>query len=182
MADEAITYEQYSDKILIMGIGNLLLGDEGLGVHAIRELWNAKLPDAVKLLDAGTAFIDAVSHLEDIHTLIIIDAIKGGKKPGTVYRIQVTPDLCMSYSASMHDKSVIDMMRIAQYPLPDRVSVFGIEPEVIDWTMDISNTVSEAMPILIYAVLSEVNNSYESLEVMDTCYQSTFNKIRIFNK
>ncbi|MBU1169711.1 MAG: hydrogenase maturation protease [Proteobacteria bacterium] len=163
MADDIA--KEHSPKVLIMGIGNLLLGDEGVGVHAIYELEKVRLPHGVKLLDVGTAFIDAVSHMNHIDKLIIIDAITCGKKPGTVYRIPITPDSFTSYSTSIHGMSVIHMMKFAQCSLPDTVSFFGIEPEVIDWSMEISKPVAESMPRLINAVLSEISHSNEALYV-----------------
>ncbi|MBN1495724.1 MAG: hydrogenase maturation protease [Spirochaetes bacterium] len=156
------------NRILVMGIGNLLLGDEGLGVHAIRELQNMKLPDDVELLDAGTAFINALSYIGDVHKLVIIDAIQEGKRPGAVYRIQIKHDSCMNYSTSIHGISIIDMMKIVQGPSPDSVTVFGVEPEYIGWGMELSDTIKGSMPLLIEAVCREIT-TYSKTSDLNEC-------------
>lgn len=162
MEGDTISNEFCQGPILIMGIGNMLLGDEGVGVHAIRELEKIDLPDSVRLLDAGIAFIDAVSHMEGIHKLIVIDAIKGGKKPGTVYHIQVNPDSYSCYSATLHGVSVLAMMTLLQHKIPDKVSVIGVEPDTINWATDISDTVKKAMPLLMETVLNEIKINNEA--------------------
>ena len=158
MSDD-FSYSPCDDRVFVMGIGNLLLGDEGLGVHVIRKLENTLLPDNVSLLDAGTAFLDAGPHLEAIDKLIVIDAIKGGKKPGTVYRFQLNAETYTNGGSSLHDMSVIEMMKLAQNPLPATVTVLGIEPDVIEWSLNLSNTVEEALPLLLDAVRSEIWNA-----------------------
>jgi hydrogenase maturation protease len=143
-------------RILVMGIGNLLLGDDGLGIHAVRELGRTDLPDTVDLMDAGTAFLDAVSEIGDVTKIVIIDAVRYGKKPGTVYRIPIDPGRRPSDGVCLHGFSVIDTMKLARSKLPETVVLLGIEPESIDWTMELSHTVSKAMPLLIDAVLHEM--------------------------
>lgn len=77
-------------KILIAGIGNLLLTDEGAGVHIIRELSKRKLPDNVELVDIGTASFDLLTFMEGKDKVIIIDAIAVDDEPGTLYKL--SPD------------------------------------------------------------------------------------------
>jgi hydrogenase maturation protease len=139
-----------------MGIGNLLMGDDGLGIHAVRLLGKVELPENVELMDAGTAFIDAVDRMGKVENLVIIDAVKGGKRPGTVYRFTIDPDSHEEYSPSIHGLSVISTMKFALAEYPCSVCVLGIEPGVIDWSMELSGTVTRAMPILIDAVLNEI--------------------------
>lgn len=152
-------------RILVMGIGNLLIGDEGVGVHAVRALSKTPLPDDVDLLDVGTAFIDAIVHVDDRRHIIILDAVKGGGRPGTVYRIEVKPDDYARESTSLHGMSILNMLRFARVDLPETVTIFGIEPEVIDWSMDLSDTVAAAKPLLVEAVLSEIGRIIETIDV-----------------
>lgn len=155
-------------RTLVMGIGNLLLGDEGVGVHAIRELAEVNLPDEVELLDAGIAFTDALAHMEGVSRLIIIDAVKGGQAPGTVYRIQVKRHLDRACRTAIHGLSIIDMMELYQGSLPDGVTILGIEPAVIDWGLEISETVSQSMPLLIDAICSEISPPCEASISVET--------------
>ena len=64
-------------KTLILGIGNLLWGDEGIGVHAARELREEELPEGTKVLDVGTSILDALGELENSERVIVLDAIIG---------------------------------------------------------------------------------------------------------
>ncbi|RKY35126.1 MAG: Ni,Fe-hydrogenase maturation factor, partial [Candidatus Duberdicusella sinuisediminis] len=72
-------------KIIILGLGNLLYKDEGIGIHLIRELEKMKLPPNLELIDGGVGSLDILLSLENIDKLIIIDALKGGGAPATVY-------------------------------------------------------------------------------------------------
>ncbi len=69
------------DKILIVGIGNLLCRDEGIGVHVIQEMKKMELPGHIELLDIGTSTMDLISYLEGVKKLIVIDAMKAGGTP-----------------------------------------------------------------------------------------------------
>lgn len=153
-------------NILIMGIGNLLMGDEGIGVHAVRALSRAALPGDVDLLDVGTAFIDALPHIENRTGIIIIDAVKGGKPPGTVYRIDVNPHGFARESTSLHGMSVINMLAFSGCRLPETITILGVEPDVIDWSMDLSSSVERALPLLVEAVLNETGRCSE---VVNAC-------------
>ncbi len=75
--------KEYRD-ILVLGVGNILLGDEGIGVHVVRELEKEKLSGNVELMDAGTALFSVVHLLKKRKKVIVIDAAKGGEEPGTI--------------------------------------------------------------------------------------------------
>jgi len=73
-------------KIAVIGVGNILMGDEGVGVEVVRRLERLKYLGDVELIDAGTAFLDVVLELRSFEKVIIIDAVHGGEAAGTVYR------------------------------------------------------------------------------------------------
>ena len=75
-------------KILILGIGNVLLGDEGIGVHTVRALVNAVLPENVTILDGGTGGFHLMSYIQEYPKIIMIDATIDGKPPGTITLIK----------------------------------------------------------------------------------------------
>ncbi len=141
---------------LIMGIGNLLLKDEGVGVHAAHALLESNLPEGVEVLDVGTAFLDALPALENAQRIIVIDAMKADGKPGSIYRALL--DECSSPTRidSMHGFDVFRMLAVAQNSIPDEVIVLGVEPECIDWGMELSPQVVDAMPFLLDAVHKEI--------------------------
>ena len=74
-------------QTLIIGLGNELLGDEGVGVHVAHLLQNTELPGSTKVLEVGTAILDALPELEQAKRVIVLDAMKGEGVPGTVYKI-----------------------------------------------------------------------------------------------
>ena len=113
-------------KTLIMGIGNLLLGDEGVGVHAARALSRVQLPEWVEVLDVGTAFLDALPALENAERIIVMDAMKAQGKPGTVYRVPL--DQCERRECldSLHNFDIFRMLAIAQNNDPVSAIVFGV--------------------------------------------------------
>ncbi|MFN3471744.1 MAG: hydrogenase maturation protease, partial [Aquificaceae bacterium] len=76
-------------KTLILGVGNVLLSDEGLGVRVVEELRNRyKFPKGVCLMEGGTLGLSLLYHIEKVDRLLIIDALLGGKPPGTLYKLR----------------------------------------------------------------------------------------------
>ena len=145
-------------KTVILGIGNLLLKDEGVGVHVIREMSKMDLPDGVELVDGGTSALDLLSYIEEAEKLIIVDAFKGGQKPGTIYRC--TPEDLVAKGerpTSLHDVGPIETIRMAKrLGYHPATVIIGVEPEAIDWGMDLSPQIKERMTQIVHAVLKEV--------------------------
>jgi len=76
-------------RILILGVGNILLKDEGVGVHVARKLQELALPCNVEVVDGGTASLDTLLLARDIEKLVVVDAFRAGKRPGTIYKIRL---------------------------------------------------------------------------------------------
>ena len=74
---------------LVLGVGNVILGDEGIGVRAVEELQRRySFPDDVELLDGGTSGIELLRYFDDIEHLLIVDAVSAGHPPGSVLRVE----------------------------------------------------------------------------------------------
>jgi hydrogenase maturation protease len=119
-------------KILIVGIGNLLLTDEGVGVHVIRELSKKDLPEGVELADLGTATFELVRWTDGKDKVIIVDAIVSDELPGTIYKL--TPDDLKSGKrkllTSLHQFGVVEALdSAAQTGNKPEVVIFGITPK-----------------------------------------------------
>ena len=145
------------DKILIVGIGNLLCRDEGIGVHVIQEMKNMKLPDHIDLLDMGTSTMDLISHLEGVRKLIAIDAMKAGGTPGTIYKCR-PEDLLPEEKGpiSLHEIGLIESLNMAQkMGMKIDTVIIGVEPEILDWGMELTEAVKNKIPLIIEAVLKE---------------------------
>lgn len=144
---------------LILGIGNLLLADEGVGVHAARALMAERRPPGVEVLEVGTAILDALPSLKKARRLIILDAMRAQGAPGAVYRVPL--DRCQSSSvvASLHGFDLARVLALAgRSDLPDGV-VFGVEPARLEWSMDLSPEVAGAVPFLLEAVRKELETN-----------------------
>ena len=151
--------KEYPD-VLVLGVGNILLGDEGIGVHVVRELEKKKLPGNVELMDAGTALFSIVHLLEKRKKVIVIDAAKGGGKPGTIYRIlpsQIKNE--HNRILSMHEMGLRECLAILEYEeLFQNIVIIGVEPDSIDWGIQLSSRLQQKLPEIIGAVLSEISN------------------------
>ncbi|MGA2516463.1 MAG: hydrogenase maturation protease [Thermodesulfobacteriota bacterium] len=144
-------------KILIIGIGNLLRRDEGIGVHVIERMEALELPDHVELLDIGTSTMDLISYLEGVRKLVVIDAMKAGGIPGTIYKCR-PEDLLPAEDGpiSLHEIGLIETLDMAKKKgLEMDTVIFGVEPKVLDWGMELSDEVKSKIPAIIEAVLKE---------------------------
>jgi hydrogenase maturation protease len=145
------------DKTLIVGIGNLLCRDEGIGVHVIHEMQSMQLPGHIELLDIGTSTMDLISYLEGVKKLIVIDAMKAGGTPGTIYKCGPEDLLPKGEgSVSLHDIGVVETLTMAKkMGMEMNTVIIGVEPKVLDWGMELSEEVKTKIPVIIEAVLKE---------------------------
>lgn len=145
------------NKILIVGIGNLLYRDDGIGAWVIQEMKKMELPDHIELLDMGTSTMDLIYHLEGVRKLVVIDAMKAGGRPGTIYRSKPEDLLPKEEQpVSLHDIGLLETLDMAKKKgMEIETVVIGVEPEILDWGMELSETVKMKIPALIEAVLKE---------------------------
>ena len=148
-------------RIVVVGVGNLLLKDEGIGIHAIRSLQEMNLPSDIKLVDGGTS-PDLIAYTKAGDKMIIIDSAKTGGKPGTIYRFK-PEDLAGGKGnlASAHEMGVAENLKLMELTgnKPKETVIIGIEPETIDWGTELSSKLKEKLPDLIKVVLKEIGVS-----------------------
>ncbi len=143
----------------VLGIGNTLLKDEGIGCHVAHALEAISLPD-VQILDGGTC-PDLLQFLEDTDKLIIVDAVEGGGTPGQIYRFHLE-DITLEKKPllSLHDTSLVDDLILTQpWHKINETIIIGVEPKEINWGLELSPELQEKMPHIIDAILSELNNT-----------------------
>jgi len=109
-------------KTLILGVGNLLLKDEGVGIHAIRALENENLPSNVSLMDGGTGGLHLISWLQEYDRIIMIDATLDDNPPGTIRLIQPRYASDFPHLMSAHEIGLRDMI--------EAMSLMGNLPEI----------------------------------------------------
>lgn len=145
-------------RITVLAVGNLLMQDDGVGIHALRELERLKLPPEVELVDGGTAGVDLLPIIEGAENLIVIDAVRGGCEPGAVYRLplEVLRET-REEALSLHQIGFLEVMEMAAYRgYAPTVMVIGIEPAVIDWGLELSPAVARVLPRVVELVCREI--------------------------
>ena len=147
--------------ILILGIGNLLLKDEGIGVHVVNKMKEMSVPDNVEVLDGGTAGLDLVDFIEGRKKLIVIDAVNAGEKPGTLYRLtEENLDIKPKAISSFHEIDFIDALHMSEIvnSKPEEIVVIGIEPKDMSSGLELSPEIEERIPEIIKLVMKELNH------------------------
>ena len=144
-------------RVLILGIGNLLLSDEGVGVHAVRCLAQKELPPGVEILDGGTSGADLVDHLEGRTKVIVIDAAAGDGQPGTLYRCEARDLIEQEGALSLHEFGLADSLHMAERLgcAPQRVIVLGVQPATMEPGMELSPAVAAVLPEVLRLALAE---------------------------
>jgi hydrogenase maturation protease len=147
-------------KVLVLGVGNVLMRDEALGVRAVEELGRRyRFPENVELLDGGTSGIELLSYIRERDYLIVIDAVRSGSPPGTVVRVEGedVPARFMT-RISPHQLGISDLLATATISghLPERMVLFGIEPKDVELGLGLSDEVRAGFGRLIEVVLNEL--------------------------
>ncbi len=153
----------YSRRIgvLVLGLGNPLLRDEGVGIHAVQRLARGyRLPPQVEVLDGGTAGMQLVAPIVDAEHLIVIDAVASGNAPGTVVvlRDEDVPVLFGRSHLSPHQVGLSDVLAVCRLAesAPASVTVLGVEPVSLEPGLDLTLPVAAALPRLLRQLVTEL--------------------------
>lgn len=140
-------------KLLIAGLGNSLLMDDGVGIHAVRALQVDPIEGALAV-EVGTAVFDAVHLFEAAEKVIVLDAVQAQNPPGTVY--ELTLDAVQKKDAfhSMHEIGLREIFRILPDESKPQLVVLGMEPHTIDYGLELSPVVQKALPGFVETIRS----------------------------
>lgn len=145
--------------ITVIGVGNVLFSDEGVGVRAVECLSEEEMPSSVRLVDGGTAGIDLIYSLEEADFAIIIDCLQADTEPGTIFRIPAEELILTAADSivSLHDVSLREVLSLCRNlgKLPPTV-IYGIQPETTDLGMELSAKVRDVLPRLVNLIKSEI--------------------------
>ena len=133
-----------SNPIVLLGVGNILLTDEGFGVHVVNQLQEDYVFNPpITILDGGTMGMELLTYMRGMTKLLLVDAINGGDAPGTVYEFPYEEmNSYFTEAISVHEVGMQDILRIRtlqEDPLEDAV-VIGVEPENLELGLDLSET------------------------------------------
>jgi hydrogenase maturation protease len=148
-------------KVLILGIGNLLLTDEGIGVHAAQSLLHDyTLPNGVEVIDGGTVGLELLPLIAEADHLILLDAVNTGNPPGTIIRLDddQVPALFRT-KLSPHQVGLSDVLaaiHLTGEP-PDHLTLFGVEPASLALGMELSAQVAPQLGRLMALVVAELD-------------------------
>lgn len=153
------------EKILVLGIGNVLMGDEGVGVHVVRHLQSSELPDNIECLDGGTGAFVLLEPMQDADRIILIDATVDGAAPGTVHRLEPRYSYEYPRTLTAHDIGLKDLL--------DVFYLSGKEPNVVlfavsinplqEMRMELSPEIAAAVPRIADMVVQELTATLRSL-------------------
>jgi hydrogenase maturation protease len=145
-------------RVVIIGVGNLLLGDEGIGIHVVRVLQDMDLPPGVRLIDGGTS-PDLIAYTRAGDKMIIVDAARAGGEPGTVHRF-LPADLSEERAVltSAHEMGVVENLALMSLTgnRPDETVIIGIEPAEIGPGTELSEALRRRLPDIVKAILDEI--------------------------
>ncbi len=147
------------NRVTVMGVGNDLLSDEGIGVHVIKAMEGRQLPDGVGIVNGWVAGIDLIEEIANTERLLIIDAIDGGDRPGTVYRFgaEEVDVMINHHKTSLHQIDLFETLRLARFLgcCPETV-IIGIQPRDIDWGTEPSPLLASMIPRIVDLVMDEI--------------------------
>lgn len=151
-----------AERTLILGLGNILLGDDGLGVRAVERLQErCDMPPELSVLDGGTLGLALMQVLSGVDRAILVDAVMTGDPPGTLVRLSgdaVAP--AIEAHLSPHQIGVADLLDGLRWldAVPPELLLVGIVPEKVELGLELSAAVEQRMPELVQRVIEEARD------------------------
>jgi hydrogenase maturation protease len=149
-------------KIVILGVGNLLLSDEGVGVHVAHELMKMDLPPEVSVVEGGTDGFRLLNVITGADRVIVIDEVRSGAAPGSLYRFDVNDvrSVPSGFMTSVHQVGILEVIELSDLiGKTPRATVIGVEPKSLEMSMELSPEVKGKIPRIIELVLEEVRRT-----------------------
>ena len=156
-------------RILALGLGNELLQDDGVGIHALRRFQQV-MSHSCLCVEAGTAILDALPMLENADRILVFDAVESNGKPGTVYLLNTTDMMEEWTHPSMHEMGLLQVLPMLRRT-PAEVVIIGAEPHTINWGIGLSPALDIAVPLMVSTaqkVVSkwiEFNSDHEKIDL-----------------
>lgn len=148
-----------SRRVIVLGLGNLIRSDDGVGIHAIHQLFkDQRIPASVELLDGGTLGLQLLPAIQDVTHLLVLDAINTGAAPGTIVRFDISDIEPLPGTPSVHQIGFADVMAALRLldKYPEKMILLGIQPLETGWGDQMSAPVQVSLPALIEAAIDEL--------------------------
>jgi hydrogenase maturation protease len=145
---------------VVIGLGNPLMADDGLGLAAVARLQEAwQLPDGVEVVDGGTWGLNLLPVIEDAGQVLLVDAITTGTKPGTLHVLERTRiPRYLATKISPHQVDLRDVLALAELrgTLPAQTVAIGLEPEMVELTNTLTDTLRLRLDDLVAAIVGQL--------------------------
>jgi hydrogenase maturation protease len=151
---------QQPDRILLMGLGNILLGDEGVGIHAVLDLKDRyRFDPPIEIVDGGTLGLDLLPFFENSDNVLFVDAIDFGKEPGYVGEIEDgNIPSALQTKLSVHHIGISDLLLAALWmdKKPKKICLIGMQPESLAMGLELSEPVKSKMEEIVERVIMKL--------------------------
>lgn len=149
-------------SVLVLGIGNLVMSDDAIGVLVAQQLQQRYVfPENVEVMDGGTLGLDLLPKLENVTNLIMIDAVETGREAGTCVRLcgEELP-IALLTKVSPHQMGLKDLLAVSDLMghSPKEMVLIGVQPESIEMTVGLTPKIEAKLETLICNVLTELDN------------------------
>jgi len=156
---------------IVLGLGNTLHSDDGVGPQAIEKLRNdPRVPGDVSLIEGGTLGLELLTYIWDCSYLLVLDAVDVGQPPGTLVRMSNQELQTLPGKGSVHQLGVADLLvalRVLAYRTPE-VVLLGVQPATTEWGTELSPGVAAALPALADAAVPELCHRPQRQEEITT--------------
>ena len=150
-------------RVLVLGIGNLVMSDDGVGVRVVQQLQREYcFTENVGIMDGGTLGLDLLPKLEGIEHLIVVDAVETGQEPGTCVRLggEELP-IALETKVSAHQMGLKDLLSVARLlgHSPGEMVLIGVQPGSIEMDTELTPKVDAVLQVLVDKVLDELKKT-----------------------
>lgn len=159
-----------SQRIVVLGLGNLIRSDDGVGIHAIRQLiGDSRVPEDVVLLDGGTLGLELLPAIENATHLLAIDAVNTGAAAGTVVSFDMSEMEPLPGTPSVHQIGFADLLAVLRLleKFPQQMILLGVQPQETGWGIRLSNAVQAALPELVDAAIDRLREWIPEIEMVE---------------
>lgn len=148
--------------LYVLGMGNVLLKDDGVGVRVAQELLRRELPPGIEVFDIGTGILRMLPELVKAQRIIVIDAVRAGGEPGSVYHFRAGEPKAAA-TRSVHDIQFDEVLaHLRLLGCEPQVEYYGIEPAQIGFSLELSDAVASRVPLLAEYLVEHVLNAPSS--------------------
>jgi len=159
---ETIPSPKKSNRIGIIGAGNVLMGDDGVGIAVLELLKNEAIPENISIIDAGTGGLSLLHALAKLESAIIVDAVDFGGAPGETRRF--TPEdastMKVCPGVSTHESDLLKILKLSDNlgECPETVIIYAIQPSNVSPSMELSQSIKTKLPEIVEDILETIRS------------------------